>query len=53
MSLSIKQLENDPLYTTLDKAITQSGEVSVDSDANMEPLLGLDSICEELLKEDG
>lgn len=53
MSLSIKQLENDPLYTTLDKVITESGEISAVSDANLEPLPGLDSICEELLKEDG
>ncbi|XP_078169570.1 nucleic acid-binding proteins superfamily [Carex rostrata] len=51
--LSIKQLERDPLYTTLDKVITQSGEVSTDSDGNTESLPGLDKICEELLKEDG
>ncbi|KAF3341703.1 hypothetical protein FCM35_KLT00341 [Carex littledalei] len=53
ISLSIKQLERDPLYTTLDKVITQSGELSTDSDGNTEPLQGLDKICEELLKEDG
>jgi hypothetical protein len=53
LSLSIKQLENDPLYTTLDKVITQSDDISAASDANTEPLPGLDGICEELLKEDG
>ncbi|KAJ4749019.1 30S ribosomal protein S1 [Rhynchospora pubera] len=53
ISLSIKQLEKDPLYNTLDKVITEEGEVSTGLDANMEPLPGLDSICQELLKEQG
>ncbi|KAJ1704646.1 hypothetical protein LUZ63_004425 [Rhynchospora breviuscula] len=53
ISLSIKQLEKDPLYNTLDKVITEEGEVTTGSDANIEPLPGLDSICQELIKEQG
>ncbi|KAJ3683532.1 hypothetical protein LUZ60_013759 [Juncus effusus] len=53
ISLSIKQLEADPLYSTLDKVIMQSNGAGAVFDEKMEPLPGLDSICEELLKEDG
>ncbi|KAL1535671.1 30S ribosomal protein S1-like [Salvia divinorum] len=58
ITLSIKQLEEDPLLETLDKVIPQ--ETSVDPTAlngsdhfAIEPLPGLDTIIEELLKEDG
>ncbi|KAL3641662.1 hypothetical protein CASFOL_012477 [Castilleja foliolosa] len=58
ITLSIKQLEEDPLLETLDKVIPQ--DVSVDPDSLnaddhfiIEPLPGLDTIVEELLKEDG
>ncbi|XP_026418797.1 uncharacterized protein LOC113314230 isoform X1 [Papaver somniferum] len=58
VTLSIKQLEDDPLLETLDKVIPQEGQSGFDSstasdDVNIEPLPGLASICEELLKEDG
>ncbi|KAL8484523.1 hypothetical protein ACS0TY_026997 [Phlomoides rotata] len=58
ITLSIKQLEEDPLLETLDKVIPQ--DISSDPDAlnasnhfTIEPLPGLDSIIEGLLKEDG
>ncbi|KAH6821953.1 Nucleic acid-binding proteins superfamily [Perilla frutescens var. hirtella] len=58
ITLSIKQLEEDPLLETLDKVIPQ--DISVDPDAlntsdhfSIEPLPGLYTIVEELLKEDG
>ncbi|KAG8369558.1 hypothetical protein BUALT_Bualt14G0025900 [Buddleja alternifolia] len=58
ITLSIKQLEEDPLFETLDKVIPQ--DASVDSETlnssdhmTIEPLPGLDTIVEELLKEDG
>ncbi|KAI3470083.1 hypothetical protein Pfo_026746 [Paulownia fortunei] len=58
ITLSIKQLEEDPLLETLDKVIPQ--DVSVDTDGlnasdhfTIEPLPGLDTIIEELLMEDG
>ncbi|KAK4420082.1 30S ribosomal protein S1B [Sesamum alatum] len=58
ITLSIKQLEEDPLLETLDKVIPQ--DMSLDSGAlnssdhfDIEPLPGLDTIVEELLKEDG
>ncbi|TQD74583.1 hypothetical protein C1H46_039887 [Malus baccata] len=60
ITLSIKQLEEDPLLETLDKVIPQDG--SVDSDSlstststsnDIEPLPGLASILEELVQEDG
>ncbi|XP_057773326.1 uncharacterized protein LOC130992628 [Salvia miltiorrhiza] len=58
ITLSIKQLEEDPLLETLDKVIPQ--DTSVDPEAlngsehfAIEPLPGLDTIIEELLKEDG
>ncbi|KAI3854107.1 hypothetical protein MKX03_008872 [Papaver bracteatum] len=58
VTLSIKQLEDDPLLETLDKVIPQEGQSGFDpstasDDVNIEPLPGLASICEELLKEDG
>ncbi|KAI3906214.1 hypothetical protein MKW92_001624 [Papaver armeniacum] len=58
VTLSIKQLEDDPLLETLDKVIPQEGQSGFDAstasdDVNIEPLPGLASICEELLKEDG
>lgn len=58
ITLSIKQLEEDPLLETLDKVIPQDASVdSVTLSANdhltIEPLPGLDTIIGELLKEDG
>ncbi|CAL9117305.1 S1 RNA binding domain [Musa troglodytarum] len=58
INLSIKQLEDDPLMETLDKVIPQEGQLVSDSidtssSMNIEPLPGLDSICKELLQEDG
>ncbi|PON36210.1 Polyribonucleotide nucleotidyltransferase [Parasponia andersonii] len=58
MTLSIKQLEEDPLLETLDKVIPQEGADSSDSlsnsdSSNIEPLPGLETIFEELLKENG
>ncbi|KAK7306401.1 hypothetical protein VNO77_44340 [Canavalia gladiata] len=56
--LSMKQLEEDPLLETLDKVIPQSGSADLDSlnggdSIGIEPLPGLETILEELLKEDG
>ncbi|XP_042448764.1 30S ribosomal protein S1 homolog [Zingiber officinale] len=58
ISLSIKQLEDDPLMETLDKVNFQDGELVSDRlnmslTTNIEPLPGLESICKELLQEDG
>ncbi|XP_062109286.1 uncharacterized protein LOC133819919 isoform X2 [Humulus lupulus] len=57
MTLSIKQLEEDPLLETLDKVIPQDGagsdSLNTSSSSNIEPLQGLETIFEELLKEDG
>ncbi|KAK9288493.1 hypothetical protein L1049_016952 [Liquidambar formosana] len=58
ITLSIKQLEEDPLLETLDKVIPQDGSVGPDSlgtsnSYNIEPLPGLETIFEELLREDG
>ncbi|XP_073153493.1 uncharacterized protein [Henckelia pumila] len=58
ITLSIKQLEEDPLLETLDKVIPQDDSVDSDTlNANdhvtIEPLPGLDTIIGELLKEDG
>ncbi|KAM6568114.1 hypothetical protein CsatB_016099 [Cannabis sativa] len=58
MTLSIKQLEEDPLLETLDKVIPQDGadgsdSLNTSSISNIEPLQGLETIFEELLKEDG
>ncbi|CAA0839392.1 Nucleic acid-binding proteins superfamily [Striga hermonthica] len=58
IKLSIKQLFEDPLRETFDKVIPQ--DISAVPDAldesalvTIEPLPGLDTIIEELLKEDG
>ncbi|KAH7664169.1 Nucleic acid-binding proteins protein [Dioscorea alata] len=58
ITLSIKQLEDDPLLETLDKVIPPQGQLESDSlsassPSNMEPLPGLESICQELLQEEG
>ncbi|KAM1596418.1 hypothetical protein PS2_031454 [Malus domestica] len=60
ITLSIKQLEEDPLLETLDKVIPQDGSVDPDSlstststSNDIEPLPGLASILEELVQEDG
>ncbi|KAJ0969152.1 hypothetical protein J5N97_022029 [Dioscorea zingiberensis] len=58
ISLSIKQLEDDPLLETLDKVIPQQGQsesnsLSTSSPSDMEPLPGLENICQELLQEEG
>lgn len=58
ITLSIKQLEEDPLLETLDKVIPQDGSVvpgssSTSSPYNIEPLPGLQTILEELLREEG
>ncbi|KAF3456990.1 hypothetical protein FNV43_RR01647 [Rhamnella rubrinervis] len=58
ITLSIRQLEEDPLLETLEKVIPQDGSVGSDSESisdasNIEPLPGLETILEELLQEDG
>ncbi|KAH0634491.1 hypothetical protein KY284_037277 [Solanum tuberosum] len=58
ITLSIKQLEEDPLLETLDKVIHKDASVhtnSLDSNGSsiIEPLAGLETIIEELLQEDG
>ncbi|KAM0947040.1 putative nucleic acid-binding, RNA-binding domain, S1 [Dioscorea sansibarensis] len=58
VTLSIKQLEDDPLLETLDKVIPPQGQLESDSlgassPSNMEPLPGLENICQELLQEEG
>ncbi|CAL0328029.1 unnamed protein product [Lupinus luteus] len=58
IKLSIKQLEEDPLLETLDKVIPQddsaySDSLSDDDSSVIEPLPGLETILEELHKEDG
>uniref|UniRef100_A0A2N9J9E6 S1 motif domain-containing protein n=1 Tax=Fagus sylvatica TaxID=28930 RepID=A0A2N9J9E6_FAGSY len=58
ITLSIKQLEEDPLLETLDKVIPQDASAVPDSlsnsnISNIEPLPGLKTIFEELLQEDG
>ncbi|XP_059650946.1 uncharacterized protein LOC132298219 isoform X2 [Cornus florida] len=58
ITLSIKQLEEDPLLETLDKVIPQDGSVASDSlstsnSYDIEPLPGLGTILEELQQEDG
>lgn len=57
ITLSIKQLEEDPLLETLEKVIPQDGSAGSDSDSTadyvIEPLPGLETIVEELLREDG
>ncbi|XP_052188832.1 uncharacterized protein LOC127799128 isoform X2 [Diospyros lotus] len=58
VTLSIKQLEEDPLFETLEKVIPQDGSSIPGSSGtstafNIEPLPGLEAILEELLKEAG
>ncbi|XP_010326951.1 uncharacterized protein [Solanum lycopersicum] len=58
ITLSIKQLEEDPLLETLDKVIHKDASVhknSLDSNGSLviEPLPGLETIIEELMQEDG
>ncbi|KAK1271647.1 hypothetical protein QJS04_geneDACA004392 [Acorus gramineus] len=58
ITLSIKQLEDDPLLVTLDKVIQQDDQFGSDISMsthtlNAEALPGLQSICSELLQEDG
>ncbi|PIA35847.1 hypothetical protein AQUCO_03400028v1 [Aquilegia coerulea] len=58
VTLSIKQLEDDPLLETLDKVIPEKGQINTNSsdtlnNSSIEPLPGLDSICKELLQEKG
>ncbi|KAL1807097.1 hypothetical protein ACET3Z_030165 [Daucus carota] len=58
ITLSIKQLEEDPLLETLDKVIPKDGSAGSDSSGDdesydIEPLQGLEAIVEELLQEDG
>lgn len=58
ITLSIRQLEEDPLLETLDKVIPQDGVTSPGSTSTsesnyIEPLPGLEEIFKELLKEEG
>lgn len=58
ITLSIRQLEEDPLFETLDKVIPQDGATTPDSKStnesyDIQPLPGLGEILNELLKEDG
>lgn len=58
ITLSIKQLEEDPLLETLDQVIPKDGSPGSDSSGDdesydIEPLQGLETIVEELLQEDG
>ncbi|KAK3003709.1 hypothetical protein RJ639_019795, partial [Escallonia herrerae] len=58
ITLSIKQLEEDPLLETLDKVIPQNGSAGLDSSSSSnayitEPLSGLETIIDELLREEG
>ncbi|KAJ8530788.1 hypothetical protein K7X08_023669 [Anisodus acutangulus] len=58
ITLSIKQLEEDPLLETLDQVIHKDASVhpnSLDSNGSsvIKPLLGLETIIEELMQEDG
>ncbi|KAK7280855.1 hypothetical protein RIF29_08387 [Crotalaria pallida] len=58
IKLSIRQLEADPLLETLDKVIPQDDSADPDSLGSsdsivIEPLPGLETIIEELQKEDG
>ncbi|KAJ6815620.1 uncharacterized protein M6B38_134145 [Iris pallida] len=58
ITLSIKQLQEDPLLETLDKVIPLEGQstsdaVDMSSNINTEALPGLESICKELVQEDG
>ncbi|KAK4794126.1 hypothetical protein SAY86_012120 [Trapa natans] len=58
ITLSIKQLEDDPLLETLDSVIPpddlyNAGSLGINEESNIEPLPGLEAIFEELLQEEG
>ncbi|KAK4743935.1 hypothetical protein SAY87_010247 [Trapa incisa] len=58
ITLSIKQLEDDPLLETLDRVIPpddlyNAGSLGINEESNIEPLPGLEAIFEELLQEEG
>lgn len=58
ITLSIRQLEEDPLLETLDKVIPQESDTDPDStstsaSSDIQPLQGLEEIFGELLKEEG
>ncbi|KAI4302711.1 hypothetical protein MLD38_038428 [Melastoma candidum] len=53
ITLSIKQLQDDPFFETLDKVISTDGSVNDSATSNIEPLPGLEAIFNELLKEEG
>ncbi|KAI3822990.1 hypothetical protein L1987_10593 [Smallanthus sonchifolius] len=57
ITLSIKQLEEDPLLETLEKVIPLDGSTDSSSDSTTDyaivPLPGLETIIEELQREDG
>ncbi|KAL8162891.1 hypothetical protein V2J09_014380 [Rumex salicifolius] len=58
ITLSIRQLEEDPLFETIDKVIPQDGPINPynsgkTDDGVIEPLPGLQDILTELLKENG
>ncbi|CAI9117475.1 OLC1v1018873C1 [Oldenlandia corymbosa var. corymbosa] len=56
VTLSIKQLEEDPLFETLETVIPQDASISQNDEDNsydIEPLPGLEMIVQELLREDG
>ncbi|XP_078447202.1 nucleic acid-binding proteins superfamily [Wolffia australiana] len=57
ITLSIKQLEDDPLLKTLDKVISEDDQFEdsqvLSNSSNVESIPGLESICEELRREEG
>ncbi|XVF31817.1 hypothetical protein REPUB_Repub17cG0026200 [Reevesia pubescens] len=54
ITLSIKQLEEDPLLETLDKdGSANPDSLNTRNSSDIEPLPGLDTIFQELLQEDG
>jgi len=58
LSFSIKQLQADPLFETLDTLMSQEGTLNTvtstaDDVVPSEPLPDLEQICEELLREKG
>ncbi|XP_021749047.1 uncharacterized protein LOC110714804 [Chenopodium quinoa] len=57
ITLSIRQLEEDPLFETLDKVIPQDGtspdSTGTSENFDIQPLPGLEEIFKELLEEEG
>lgn len=58
LSLSIKQLQKDPLFETLDTLMPKDDSITndvvdIEDESLSEPLPGLADICQELLQEDG